>query len=81
MYKGIRAWVWDIKLERFRLVPLYSIFSIVKKETGSRPVDVGILPNHVNSLCMCEIGVCSREFFFELVFRIRTGGNWLQIYY
>jgi hypothetical protein len=21
-----RAWVWDIKLEQFRLVPLYSIF-------------------------------------------------------
>ena len=64
MYKGLRPWVWDIKFERFKLVPLYSIFSIVKKETGSRPVDVGILPNHVNSLCMCEIGVCSCGFFF-----------------
>ena len=26
VYKGLRAWVWDIKLERFKLVPLYSIF-------------------------------------------------------
>ena len=76
MYKGLRAWVWDIKLERFRLVSLYSIFSIVKKETGSRPVEVGKLPNHVNSLCTCEIGVYSRGFFFsELVFHIRTGGK------
>ena len=26
VYKGLRALVWDIKLEWFRLVPLYSIF-------------------------------------------------------
>ena len=50
LYKGLRAWVWDIKLERFKLVPCTHYFSIVKKKTGSRPVDVGILPNHINTI-------------------------------
>jgi hypothetical protein len=38
-------------------------FSIVKKEAESRPVDVGILPNHINYLCMYVIGVFSCAFF------------------
>ena len=32
MYNQLRAWVWAIKLERFRLIPLYSIFFNNKKE-------------------------------------------------
>jgi hypothetical protein len=40
-------------------------FSIVNKEIGSRIVDVSILPNHVNYLCMCVIGVYSRVFSFQ----------------
>jgi hypothetical protein len=40
-------------------------FSIIKKKTGSRPVDVGILPNHVNYLCMYVIGVCSFVLSFQ----------------
>jgi hypothetical protein len=57
-------------------------FSIVKKETGSRPVDVGILMNHVNSLCTCEIDVCSRVFSFQTCLSYKgLVGNWLLIYY
>jgi hypothetical protein len=51
-------------------------FSIVKKKTGSRPVDVGILPNHVNYLCTYVIGVCSLVLSFKLVFRIK---DWWEI--
>jgi hypothetical protein len=44
-------------------------FSIVKKKTGSRPVDVGILPNHVNSYA-----------FFQTCFSHKgLVGNWLPI--
>jgi hypothetical protein len=51
-------------------------FSIVKKKTGSRPVDVGILPNHVNYLCTYVIGVYSLVLSFKLVFRIK---DWWEI--
>jgi hypothetical protein len=40
-------------------------FSIVKKKTGSRPVDVGILSNYVNYLCTCVIGVCSLVLYLQ----------------
>ena len=40
-------------------------FSMVKNETESRLVNVGILPNHVNSLCTYVIDVCSRVFSFQ----------------
>jgi hypothetical protein len=57
-------------------------FSIVKKETGSRFVDVDILPNHVNSLCTCVISVCSRVFSFQTCLSYkRLVENWLQINY
>jgi hypothetical protein len=54
-------------------------FSIVKKETGSRPVDVGILPNHVNFLCTCEIGVCVCFSFQTCLSHKGLVGNWLSI--
>ena len=41
-------------------------FSIVKKKIGSHPMNVGILPNHVNYLCTYVIGVCSLVFFPSL---------------
>jgi hypothetical protein len=80
VYKGLRAWVWDIKLERFKLVPLYSIFLNSKEEDRITPVDVGILPNHVNSLCTCVIGVCSLVLSFQTCL-LHKGlvGNWLPI--
>jgi hypothetical protein len=55
-------------------------FSIVKKKTGSHPVDVGIFPNHVNCLCTCVIDVCSLMFSFQTC-RSDKGlvGNWLSI--
>jgi hypothetical protein len=62
VYKGLRAWVWDIKLEWFRLVPLYSI---VKKKIGSHPMGVGISSNHVNYLCTYVIGVCFLVLSFQ----------------
>jgi hypothetical protein len=49
-------------------------FSIVNKKTGSRPVGVGILPNHVNYLCTCVIGVCSLVLSFQTcISHKRTG--------
>jgi hypothetical protein len=51
-------------------------FSIVKKKTGSCPMDVSILPNHVNYLCMCVIGVCSLVLSFQTCLsHKRTGGK------
>jgi hypothetical protein len=56
-------------------------FSIVKKETGSHPMDVGILLNHINSLCTCVIGVFSRVFSFQTCLSYKGLGNWLPINY
>jgi hypothetical protein len=55
-------------------------FSIVKMKTGSRPVDVGILPNHVNYLCTCVIDVCSPVLYFQTCLSHKgLVGNWLPI--
>jgi hypothetical protein len=60
-----------LNLSSLSLYHCTQYFSIVKKKTGSRPVDVSILSNHVNSLCTCVIGVCSLVLSFKLVFRIK----------
>ena len=57
-------------------------FSIVKKKTRSRPVNVGILTNHVNSLCTYVIGVCSLMFYFQTCLSHKgLVGNWFPINY
>jgi hypothetical protein len=69
VYKGLRAWVWDIKLERFRLVPVYSIF--LNSKEGDRITPRGrrhIAKPRKNSLCTCEIGVCVCVFIPNLSF-------------
>ena len=43
-------------------------FSIIKKKTRSRPVDVSLLPNHVNYLCTYVNGVCFLVLFPNLFF-------------
>jgi hypothetical protein len=51
-------------------------FSIVKKKTGSCPMDVSILSNHINYLCTCMIGVCSLVLSFQTCLsHKRTGGE------
>jgi hypothetical protein len=43
-------------------------------------VDVGILLNHVNYLCMCVIGVCSLVLYFQTCLSHKgLVGNWLPI--
>jgi hypothetical protein len=87
--KGIVEWgVQGVKELGFGILNLSGLslyhctqyFSIVKKKTGSRPVDVCILPNHVNYLYTCVIGVCSLVLSFQTCL-LHKGlvGNWLSI--
>jgi hypothetical protein len=54
--------VLDIKLEQFRLVPLYSIFFNSKKEDRITPRGRRHIAKPRSYLCTCVIGVCSRVF-------------------
>ena len=54
MYKGLRAWVRDIKLEQFRLVPLYSIFLNCKEGDWITPLE----RRHIAETCKLFIYMC-----------------------
>ena len=69
-----------LNLNSLSLYHYTQYISIVKKKTGSRPVDSGILPNHVNYLCTYVFGMCSLVFSFQACL-LHKGlvGNWLPI--
>jgi hypothetical protein len=52
--RGYRAWVWDIILERFKLVPLYSIFLNSKEEDRITPRE----RKHIAKLRKLFVYVC-----------------------
>jgi hypothetical protein len=69
-----------LNLSSLSLYHCTQYFSIVKKKTGSLPVNVGILPNHVNYLCTCVIGVRSLVLYFQTCLSHKgLVGNWLPI--
>jgi hypothetical protein len=69
-----------LNLSSLSLYHCTQYFSIVKKKTGSLPVNVGILPNHINYLCTCVIDVRSLVLYFQTCL-LHKGlvGNWLPI--
>ena len=72
--QGVKGFGFEIlNLSGLSLYHCTQYFSIVKKKTRSRPVDVGILLNHINYLCTCVIGVCVLVCFLsKLVFHIKS---------
>jgi hypothetical protein len=63
------AWVWDIKLERFKLVPLYLIFLNSKEEDRITPRGRRhIAEPHKLFVYMCDWCVFSCAFFSNLFF-------------